>query len=116
VSTSSKRTPSISTATEAREPAGAHPPTEPGRSAARPTPGPRPSRGAAAIPAPRKAELHRVSLSSRPLPTHEQIALRAYEIWVHSGYLMGRDAENWAQAERELSTGCSSPESSAHQA
>jgi hypothetical protein len=120
VSTSSKRNTSISTATETREPMGARPPTEPGaearRSAARPTPGPRASRGASAIPAPRKAELHRVSLSSRPLPTHEQIARRAYEIWVQSGHVMGRDAENWAQAERELSAGCTSPESSAHQA
>jgi len=120
VSTSPKRTASIPAATETHEHDGARPPTEPAaetrRSAARPTPGPRPSRGASAIPAPRKAELHRVSLSSRPLPTHEQIALRAYEIWVHSGYPTGRDAENWAQAERELSTGCTSPESSAHQA
>ena len=116
--TSSKRTNS-STATETREPDGARPPTEPAaevrRSAARPTPGPRASRGASAIPAPRKAELHRVSLSSRPTPTHEQIARRAYEIWIQSGYVTGRDVENWAQAERELSTGCTSPESSAHE-
>ena len=116
--TSPKRT--SSTATETREPAGARPPSEPAeatrRPTARPTPAPRPPRGASAIPAPRKAELHRVSLSSRPLPTHEQIARRAYEIWVQSGYVTGRDAENWAQAERELSTGCGSAESSAHQA
>jgi hypothetical protein len=75
----------------------------------------RPSRGASAIPAPRKADLHRVTPSTRPLPSHDQIARRAYEIWIQSGYVIGRDAENWAQAERELSTGCASPESSAQQ-
>ena len=120
MSTSSKRNPTNISTTETREPVGARPPTEPAaenrRSAARPAPAPRSSRGASAIPAPRKAELHRVSLSSRPLPTHEQIARRAYEIWIQSGYLTGRDSENWAQAERELSTGCASTESSAQQA
>jgi hypothetical protein len=55
-------------------------------------------------------------VAPRPFPTHEQIARRAYEIWMQSGYVTGRDAENWAQAERELSAGCTSPESSAHQA
>jgi hypothetical protein len=55
-------------------------------------------------------------VAARPFPTHEQIARRAYEIWVQSGCVTGRDAENWAQAERELSAGCSAPESSAHQA
>jgi hypothetical protein len=54
-----------------------------------------------------------VSVASRPFPTHEQIALRAYEIWIQSGYLTGRDYENWSQAERELSTGCAVRESSA---
>ena len=101
MSTSSKRTPS--TTTETREAGSARPPA------------PRPSRGASAIPAPRKTELHRVALSSRPMPTHDQIARRAYELWVQSGYLSGRDSENWAQAERELSTGCAGAESSAQQ-
>lgn len=103
MSTSSKRTPS--TVTETREAPGAGPPAST----------PRPPRGASAIPAPRKAELHRVALSSRPLPTHEQIARRAYELWVQSGYLSGRDGDNWTQAERELSTGCAGAESSAQQ-
>jgi hypothetical protein len=35
-------------------------------------------------------------------PTHEQIAKRAYEIWVARGRPHGKDAENWRQAEREL--------------
>lgn len=56
-----------------------------------------------------------MTLSSRPLPTHEQIARRAYEIWVQSGYPTGQDAENWAQAERELSTGCTTSDGSATQ-
>jgi hypothetical protein len=112
VPTSSKRT--SSTATETPEPTGAQSETAPAGEThrpARPSPGPRPPRGAAAIPAPRKAEVHRVTLALRPLPTQEQIALRAYVIWVQSGYLAGRDAENWAQAERELSAGCTGPES-----
>jgi hypothetical protein len=117
---SSKRTQSTAT-TETRESTSARPGTDPAaetrRSAAsRPTATPRPPRGASAIPAPRKAELHRVTPSTRPFPSHDQIARRAYEIWVQSGYVTGRDAENWAQAERELSTGCASQESSAQQA
>ena len=34
--------------------------------------------------------------------THDQIAKRAYEIWVAKGRPTGRDLENWNQAEREL--------------
>jgi hypothetical protein len=57
-----------------------------------------------------------VTPSTRPPPSHDQIARRAYEIWVQSGYPTGRDTENWAQAELELSTGCGAVESSAQQA
>jgi len=89
---------------------------EPRSPAPRPAPAPRPSRGASVIPAPRKTELHRVPAASRPWPTREQIAARAYEIWLQSGCPGGRDAEHWLQAERELSAGCGSGlESSAHQ-
>lgn len=35
-------------------------------------------------------------------PSHEQIAKRAYEIWVARGKPQGKDLENWRQAEREL--------------
>jgi Protein of unknown function (DUF2934) len=118
VPTSSKRTSSFAAAvrepTEARS--STESVTEPRRPAVRVAAAPRPLRGASAIPPPRKAELHRVAPSSRPLPTHEQIARRAYEIWVQSGHLTGRDTENWAQAERELSAGCAAPQSSAQQA
>ncbi len=34
--------------------------------------------------------------------THEQIAKRAYEIYLRSGSLPGRDEENWIAAETEL--------------
>ncbi len=35
-------------------------------------------------------------------PSQEQIAKRAYEIWVARGKPQGKDLENWRQAEREL--------------
>ena len=115
--TSSKRNPF--TETQTREQTGARSEAEPTAETcrtARSSPAPRSSRGASTIPAPRKAELHRVMLPARPFPTHEQIARRAYEIWVQGGCVTGRDTDNWAQAERELSAGCAAPESSAHQA
>ncbi len=39
---------------------------------------------------------------SASYPTHDAIAARAYWIWVEAGYPVGRDLENWLQAEREL--------------
>jgi len=35
--------------------------------------------------------------------THDQIARRAYDIWVAKGRPVGQDDENWKQAVRELS-------------
>ena len=35
-------------------------------------------------------------------PTHEQIALRAHELYVRSGYQRGREQEFWLEAERQL--------------
>lgn len=35
-------------------------------------------------------------------PSHDQIAKRAYEIWIARGRPVGSDLENWQQAEREL--------------
>lgn len=35
-------------------------------------------------------------------PNYEQIAQRAYEIWVAKGRPQGQDIENWKQAEVEL--------------
>src|SRR5689334_1661593 len=38
-------------------------------------------------------------------PTRDEIAARAYWIWVELGYPAGRDLEHWLQAERELLDG-----------
>lgn len=35
-------------------------------------------------------------------PTHEQIELRAYELYVLSGCVDGNDVQNWLKAESEL--------------
>jgi hypothetical protein len=35
-------------------------------------------------------------------PTRDDIAMRAYEIYVARGKADGRETEDWAQAEREL--------------
>jgi hypothetical protein len=35
-------------------------------------------------------------------PTHEQIELRAYELYVLGGCVDGNDVQNWLQAESEL--------------
>jgi hypothetical protein len=37
-----------------------------------------------------------------PSPTDEQIAVRAYEIWLEKGKPDGTELENWAEAERQL--------------
>ena len=38
-------------------------------------------------------------------PNYEQIAQRAYEIWLGKGRPSGQDIENWKQAEAELTRG-----------
>ncbi|MBX5481442.1 MAG: DUF2934 domain-containing protein [Myxococcaceae bacterium] len=38
-------------------------------------------------------------------PTHEQIARRAYELWLQHGQQHGRAEEDWFQAERDLKLG-----------
>jgi hypothetical protein len=40
--------------------------------------------------------------SFQPMPSHEQISLRAYEIYQRGGYADGRDQQDWLQAEREM--------------
>ncbi len=42
---------------------------------------------------------------NRTQPTHEQIARRAYELFLARGAGHGRHQEDWAQAERELKLG-----------
>lgn len=43
-----------------------------------------------------------VASAPRRYPTHEQISTRAFQIWVASGRVAGRDVQNWKQAEAEL--------------
>ena len=40
--------------------------------------------------------------AARAKPTREQIARRAYEIWMDGGCPHGCDLDHWLQAEREL--------------
>ena len=42
------------------------------------------------------------------VPSHEEIARRAYEIYLSRGEVPGRDPEDWLQAEQELLAGLSS--------
>ena len=41
--------------------------------------------------------------TAQTIPTCQQIAQRAYEIYVSRGRIEGRELEDWVQAERELS-------------
>lgn len=43
--------------------------------------------------------------SANDHPLHENIALRAYEIYVTRGAFHGHDLDDWLQAERELVAG-----------
>jgi hypothetical protein len=42
---------------------------------------------------------------NRPQPSHEQIARRAYELFLARGAGHGQHEQDWAQAERELKLG-----------
>jgi len=39
---------------------------------------------------------------TKALPTQEEIAIRAYQIYVERGYAPGNPLEDWLRAEREL--------------
>ena len=39
---------------------------------------------------------------AKPAPTHEQIAMRAYELYLARGSQPGHEAEDWLTAEAEL--------------
>ncbi len=62
-----------------------------------PVPSARPAASAPAPVAPAKAK----APAAAPV-TKDQVARRAYEIWVAKGRPAGLDLENWQQAEREL--------------
>ncbi|HYR54905.1 MAG TPA: DUF2934 domain-containing protein [Myxococcaceae bacterium] len=66
-----------------------------------------PKSSASTTPAPRPASGARGTTASRPVSaaTQEQIAVRAYEIFIARGQQDGRDLEDWLQAESELRLG-----------
>jgi hypothetical protein len=53
-----------------------------------------------------KTKIHRnpdaMTKSSPDLRVHEQIALRAYEIWLDGGRPQGEELAHWLQAENEV--------------
>ncbi len=44
----------------------------------------------------------RKSITSKSTLTHEEIALRAYQIYLERGGAPGNELEDWTRAEREL--------------
>jgi Protein of unknown function (DUF2934) len=42
----------------------------------------------------------------KPQPTHDEIALRAYQIYVERGCTPGDPMEDWLRAEQELLAAC----------
>jgi hypothetical protein len=58
----------------------------------------------ASMPA-RPTNTEPVTSALRNSPTHEQIARRAYEIFLARGSTPGNPEHDWLQAERELSLG-----------
>jgi H+-transporting ATPase len=51
------------------------------------------------------------TVASVAKPLQEQIAARAYCIWLQEGRRDGRDVEHWLQAEAELTAACAQPPS-----
>jgi hypothetical protein len=51
-----------------------------------------------------KAALRKPFKTEKAVPSHEEIVVRAYEIWLATGQQPGHDQEHWFQAERELRT------------
>jgi hypothetical protein len=40
--------------------------------------------------------------SELPMPTHDEVSLRAYHIWLDSGRTHGHDQSDWEQARQQL--------------
>jgi hypothetical protein len=58
------------------------------------------------VPAPQQVyDISRPKSGSTVKPTNQDIAKRAYEIYVEKGCQQGQCEENWKQAERELKKG-----------
>lgn len=51
---------------------------------------------------PTTPEANRTSESTRGRPTEEEIAVRAYHIYLERGDAEGNASDDWLQAEREL--------------
>jgi hypothetical protein len=47
--------------------------------------------------------------TKKPAPTHEEIALRAYQIFLERGGAPGDPHSDWLRAEAELTTGSKKP-------
>lgn len=50
----------------------------------------------------RKRKTKALPASETPVPTHEQIAKRAYQLWLDRGRNHGQDLEDWLAAEALL--------------
>jgi len=47
---------------------------------------------------------HAIDTSENNAPNHDEIRLRAYEIYLERAGLPGNDLDDWLQAERELTS------------
>ena len=54
---------------------------------------------------PTTPEASKASESTRARPTEEEIAVRAYHIYLERGGAEGNPSDDWLQAERELAEG-----------
>ncbi len=61
-----------------------------------------PAEEGSSCPVPQPCETEATSQSDRPLPNHEEVAVRAREIWEARGCPSGQDLEIWFAAESEL--------------
>jgi DUF2934 family protein len=57
------------------------------------------------VKAPSRAKAASASSVSRSEPTHEEVAARAYELYLARGSLDGYSEEDWLMAEAELRRG-----------
>jgi hypothetical protein len=61
------------------------------------------SAGKSSQPKPAELISAPVEVPARPAPTHDEIAAKAYEIWLEKGRPIGQDEANWAEAIEALS-------------
>lgn len=55
------------------------------------------------------SQARKKSAKTKRQPTHEEISLRAYHIFLERGGVPGNEREDWLQAERELLQQVSKP-------